>query len=122
MLYKLVKQQSDQDETQTRISEWGKNWPGRRNLDLRDSCNVVNSDTTKAIEDAATAHNVQTVLRSQSNQTERSWETTRNSFNVGAVQVWVLTTVYVFQLHREITFVFHIGIFRGGKSGILSVP
>lgn len=76
----------------------------------------------KAIEDAATAHNVQTVLRSQSNQTERSWETTRNSFNAGAVQVWVLTPVNVFQLHREIAFVFHIGIIRGGKSGILSVP
>lgn len=75
----------------------------------------------KAIGEAATTHKVQTVLRSQSNQTE-SWETTRSSFNIGAVQVWVLTTVNVFQLHREIAFVFHIGIFRGGKSGILSVP
>lgn len=76
----------------------------------------------KTIEDATTAHTVQAVLRSQSNQRERSWETTRNSLNVGAVQVWVLTTVNVFQLQREIAFVFHIGIFRGGKSGILSVP
>lgn len=100
----------------------GKNWPGRTNLNLHSNCNIVDNDTMKAIENAATAHNVQTVLRSQSNQTERSWETTRNSFNVGAVQVWMLTTVNVFQLHREIVFIFHIGTFRGGKSGILSVP
>lgn len=75
----------------------------------------------KAIGEAATTHSVRAVLRSPSNQTE-SWETARSSFHVGAVQVWVRTTVSVFQLHREIAFTFHIGIFRGGKSGILRVP
>lgn len=99
----------------------GRNWPGRTNLNLRGNCNIVHSDTMKAIGEAATTHSVRTVLGSQSNQKE-SWETTRSSFNVGAVQVWVFTTVNVFQLHREIAFAFHIGIFRGGKSGILSVP
>lgn len=76
----------------------------------------------KAVEEAATTHKVRTVLRSQCNQTKSSWETTRNSFKVGAVQGWALTTANVFQLHREMALVFRIGIFRGGKSGTLSVP